>query len=156
MYRVLEIESQQEPPAKPITRTHHDACLMRMWYLRGGRVTVKESISCGYTGTRYGECGAGRERDVSQVHGGGVLARSSCARLARVLLTVSIDVSFRLFLLRCFVYETSQTRKKKKKHSYEYFFLDEFDGLNCVEAVQECFCVCDNYAVFCEIFDECF
>ena len=50
-----------------------------------GRVTVKGSISCGYTGTRYGECGAGRERDVSQVHGGEVLARSSCARLARVI-----------------------------------------------------------------------
>lgn len=46
--------------------------------------------------------------------------------------------------------------EKKKKHSYEYFLLDEFDWLNCVEAVQECFCVCDNYAVFCEIFDECF
>lgn len=29
MYRVLEIESQQEPPAKPITRTHYDGCLMR-------------------------------------------------------------------------------------------------------------------------------
>lgn len=29
-----------------------------------------------------------------------------------------------LFLLRCFVNETSQTRKKKKKHSVEHFFLD--------------------------------
>ena len=31
-----------------------------------GRVTVKTSISCVYTGTRYGCYGAGRERDVSQ------------------------------------------------------------------------------------------
>ena len=44
--------------------------------------------------------------------------------------------------------------EKKKKHSVEYFFLDEFDWCDCIEAVQECFCVCDNYAVFCEIFDE--
>ena len=48
-----------------------------------GRVTVEASISCGYTGTRYGEYGARRERDVSQDARGGGLARSSCARLAR-------------------------------------------------------------------------
>lgn len=129
-------------------------------------MTVEASISCGYTGTRYGEYGAGREREVSQVHGGGVLARSSCAGHARV---IRLIVSIAMFRLGCLYSElrlrSSMTKclvrsiaddEKKKKHSYEYFFLDEFDGLNCVEAVQECFCVCDNYAVFCEIFDECF
>lgn len=48
-----------------------------------GRVTVKESISCGYTGTRYGEYGARRKRDVSQVHGGGGLSEAR-ARGSRV------------------------------------------------------------------------
>lgn len=62
-------------------------------------MTVEESISCGYTGTRYGEYGARREREVSQVHGGGVLARSSCAGLALYSLdSFYCDVSFRLFL----------------------------------------------------------
>ena len=89
MYRVLEILTQQEPPTVSITRTHYDGCLMRISSVRlgtlSGRVIVEESISCGYTGTRYGEYGARREREVSQVHGGEVLARSSCARLARVI-----------------------------------------------------------------------
>lgn len=58
-----------------------------------GRVTVKGSISCGYTGTRYGEYGAGREREVSQVHGGEVLARSSCAGLARVLFVLVVSIA---------------------------------------------------------------
>ena len=65
-----------------------------------------------------------------RMHGGEVLARSSCARLARCF-------SIRLFLLRCFVlvasimgfvYEALRRsvadEKKKKKPSYEYFFLD--------------------------------
>ena len=63
-----------------------------------GRVTVEASISCGYTGTRYGEYGARRERDVSQDARGGGLARSSCARLARVI------------RLGCFYCEASVTK----------------------------------------------
>ena len=62
-----------------------------------GRVTVKESISCVYTGTRYGCYGAGRERDVSQ----DARWRSACTELVRgaraMLLTVSIDVSLESF-----------------------------------------------------------
>ena len=86
-----------------------------------GRVTVEESISCYYTETRYGCYGAGREREcLAGWHGGEVLARSSCARHARVDSFDSFycDVSFMNFF-----YEASQTRKKKK-HSYEYFFLN--------------------------------
>ena len=81
-----------------------------------------------------------------RMHGGEVLARSSCAGLARV---IRLRVSIAMFRLRNVADE-----EKKKKHSVEYFFLDEFDWFDCIEAVQECFCVCDNYAVFCEIFDE--
>ena len=44
-----------------------------------GRVTVEASILCGYTGTRYGEYGAGRERDVSQ----DARWRSACTKLVR-------------------------------------------------------------------------
>lgn len=62
MYRVLEIESQQEPPAVFSFETHYDECLMRISSVRlvtlSGRVTVKESISCYDTETRYGEYGA--------------------------------------------------------------------------------------------------
>lgn len=83
MYRVLEIESQQEPPAKPITMTHHDACLMRISSVRlgtlGGRVTVEESISCYYTVFRYGCYGAGLKREVSQ----DARWRSACTKLVR-------------------------------------------------------------------------
>lgn len=39
-------------------------------------MTVEESISCYDTGTLYGECGARRKRDVSQVHGGGGLSEA--------------------------------------------------------------------------------
>ena len=116
-------------------------------------MTVEESISCYYTETRYGRDGAGREREVSQ----DARWRSACTELVRgARASYSFESFYCESLGSCFLWDDSQTRKKKKKHSYEYFFLDEFDWLNCIEAVQERFCVCDNYAVFCEIFDECF
>ena len=58
-----------------------------------------------------------------KMHGGGVLARSSCARHARVSRLI---VSIAMFRLRSSMTKRRR-REKKKKHSYEYFFLDEFD-----------------------------
>lgn len=49
-----------------------------------------------------------------RMHGGGVLARSSCAGLARV---IRLIVSIAMFRKRSIADE-----KKKKKHSVEYFF----------------------------------
>lgn len=83
-------------------------------------MTVEESISCYYTVSRYGCYGAGREREVSQVHGGGVLARSSCAGLARVIRLGCFycDVSVTNFFYEAswagFCDEASQTRKKEE------------------------------------------
>lgn len=122
MYSYLEIVTQQESPAVSITRTHYDARLMRMWSLQGGRVTVKESISCYYTVYRYGEYGARRKRDVSQVHGGEVLVRSSCARLARVLFVLVVSIAMlRLggfdYETRCRGSMTKHRRRGKKRRS---------------------------------------
>ena len=87
----------------------------------GGRVTVEVSISCGYTGTRYGAYCARRERDVSQ----DARSRSACTKLVR---EARASYSSWLFLLRCFGYEfllrSIADEEKKKKHSVEYFFLD--------------------------------
>lgn len=92
-------------------------------------MTVEESISCYYTVSRYGEYGARRKREVSQVHGAEVLTEAR-ARGSREC------YSSWLFLLRAsftnFFYETRRRgsmtkhrrREKKKKHSVEYFFLD--------------------------------
>lgn len=97
MYRNLEIVTQQEPATVSITKTHYDVCLMRFSSVRrgtlSGRVTVKGSISCYDTETRYGCYGAGQEREVSQ----DARWRSACTELVRVLLTVSIDVSLESF-----------------------------------------------------------
>lgn len=120
MYSYLEIVTQQESPAVSITRTHYDARLMRMWSLQGGRVTVKESISSFDTVTRYGECGAGREREVSQDARGGGLSEAR-ARGSRELFVLVVSIA--MFRLGGFYSEMSQTMKKKKKHSVEYFFL---------------------------------
>ena len=109
--------------------THYDVSLMRISSVRlgtlSGRVTVEASISCGYTGTRYGEYGARREREVSQ----DARWRSACTELVR---EARACYSSWLFLLRCFVWvvsivsfgdeaswagfcdEASQTRKKEE------------------------------------------
>ena len=55
-----------------------------------------------------------------RMHGGGVLARSSCARLARVIRLGCFYCGLRL---GGFDYETRR-RGKKKKYSIEYFSLD--------------------------------
>ena len=54
-----------------------------------------------------------------RMHGGGVLARSSCARLARVLFVLVVSIA-RLRLRISFMRLADE--KKKKKHSVEYFF----------------------------------
>ena len=65
---------------------------MRMWSLQGGRVTVEESISCYYTVCLYGEYGARRKRDVSQVHGGGGLSEAR-ARGSRELFVLVVSIA---------------------------------------------------------------
>lgn len=179
MYRNIEIESQQEPPTSctlDALRRMSNAYFERSpgnaeWARDGWGI---DFVLLYGVSMRWIRCEAG-----ARCLAGCTVAK--CSHGARARGTRELFVWE--FLLRCFVWvvsiasfvwvvsivsfvyealwrnvlcEASQTRKKKKKHSYEYFFLDEFDWLNCVEAVQECFCVCDNYAVFCEIFDECF
>ena len=67
-----------------------------------GRVTVEESISCYDTGTRYGRDGAGREREVSQVHGGEGLSEAR-ARGSRELFVLVVSIA--MFRLGCFYSE---------------------------------------------------
>lgn len=95
--------------------THYDVSLMRISSVclgtLSGRVTVEKSISCYDTETRYGCYGAGWECEVSQVHGGGVLARSSCAGLARCF---SFESFYCDASVTKFFDEMSQTRKKEE------------------------------------------
>lgn len=64
-----------------------------------GRVTVKGSISCYNTGTRYGCYGAGRERDVSQ----DARWRSACTELVRGARAsvIRLRVSIAMFRFGC-------------------------------------------------------
>ena len=79
-----------------------------------GRVTVEASISCGYTGTRYGEYGARRERDVSQDARGGGLARSSC-----VLFVLVVSIA----RLRLRISLTKHRRRGKKEEALRRVLL---------------------------------
>lgn len=86
-------------------------------------MTVEASISCGYTGTRYGECGAGREREVSQ----DARRRSACTELVRearaMSLTVSIDVSLESFYCDAsftnFFDEASIAKRRRRRKKEE-------------------------------------
>lgn len=107
MYRNIEIGRNKEPPAKPITRTHYDGCLMRFASvstretLGRARELLKDRfrviIRCFDTDATV-RGGSAKSR---RMHGGGVLARSSCARLARCFSFESFycDASVRLLLL---------------------------------------------------------
>lgn len=103
-------------------------------------MTVEESISCSIRGLDTDVTVRGGSAMSRRMHGGEVLARSSCARLARVLFVLVVSIA--MFRLGCLYSElrlrSSMTKRllrsiadeeKKKKHSYEYFFSFKIKSL---------------------------
>ena len=105
--------------------THYDARLMRIASVRlgtlSGRVTVEESILCSILELDTEDTVRGGSAMSRRMHGGEVLARSSCARHARVIRLGCFYCGLRLggfdYETRCRGSMTKHRRRGKKRRS---------------------------------------